>query len=325
MTRIGTDRWVAIALFAVAAAVPLLVRDTFILDSVILILLWGALAAAWNVAGGYAGQVSLGHAAFFGVGAYAAALTSSRYGQSPWLGLLVGVLLSIGTGAMIGYLSNRLRGPYFALSTIAFAEVLRIVASRWRGFTSGSEGVPVPYRPGFWTLGLGHVAWLYLILVVALVCYALQVYLERSRVGYQLAGVREDEDAAEALGIATRRRKVQAIVVSAALTSACGSLWAQYVGFVDPSHVFSIDLSVRFALNTIIGGMGTALGPFLGSVLITSLETYLRATFSGIKAGFTGIYLIIYGVVLILIVRFAPEGLTGIAARLSARRARAHA
>jgi branched-chain amino acid transport system permease protein len=199
------------------------------------------------------------------------------------------------------------------------------VASRWRGFTAGSEGVPVPYRPGFWTLGLGHVAWLYVILVLAVGCYLLQVFLERSRVGYQLAGVREDEDAAEALGIATRRRKVQAIVVSAALTSACGSLWAQYVGFVDPSHVFSIDLSVRFALNSIIGGMGTALGPFLGSLLITSLETYLRATFSGVEASFSGIYLIIYGVVLILIVRFAPEGLTGIAGRVRAWSARAHA
>jgi branched-chain amino acid transport system permease protein len=135
--------------------------------------------------------------------------------------------------------------------------------------------------------------------------------------------VREDEEAAEALGIATRRLKVQAIVVSAAVTSMCGSLWAQYVGFVDPAHVFSIDLSIRFALNSIIGGMGTALGPFLGSLLITSLETYLRATFSGIKAGFSGIYLIIYGVVLILMVRFAPEGLTGLAERL--RRVRAHA
>jgi len=118
---------------------------------------------------------------------------------------------------------------------------------------------------------------------------------------------------------------VQAVVLSAALTSMGGSLWAQYVGFVDPSHVFSIDLSVRFALNSIIGGMGTALGPFLGSLLITSLETYLRATFSGIQAGFTGIYLIIYGVVLILIVRFAPEGVTGIAARWRTRRDRAHA
>ena len=325
MSRVAPDRWAAVVLFGAAAVTPLFVRDTFILDSVILILLWGALSAAWNVAGGYAGQVSLGHAAFFGIGAYAAALMSARYGQSPWLGLGVGVLLSMTAGAMIGYLSNRLRGPYFALSTIAFAEVLKIVASRWRGFTAGSEGVPVPFRPGFWTLGLGHVAWVYLVLVLALLCYALEIYLERSRVGYQLVGVREDEDAAEALGIATRRRKVQAIVVSAALTSASGSLWAQYVGFVDPTHVFSIDLSVRFALNAIIGGMGTALGPFLGSVLITSLETYLRATFSGIKAGFTGIYLIIYGVVLILIVRFAPDGLTGIAARLRRRRLRAHA
>src|SRR5437667_3562353 len=325
MTRLAPDRWAAIVLFVAAAATPLVVHDTFILDSVILILLWGSLSAAWNVAGGYAGQVSLGHAAFFGVGAYAAALMSARYAQSPWVGLGAGVVLSIGAGGMIGYLSNRLRGPYFALSTIAFAEVLKIVASRWRGFTAGSEGVPVPFRPGFATLGLGHVAWLYLILVLALVCYALQMYLERSRVGYQLAGVREDEDAAEALGIATRRRKVQAVVLSAALTSMGGSLWAQYVGFVDPSHVFSIDLSVRFALNSIIGGMGTALGPFLGSLLITSLETYLRATFSGIQAGFTGIYLIIYGVVLILIVRFAPEGVTGIAARWRTRRDRAHA
>jgi branched-chain amino acid transport system permease protein len=319
------DRWVAVALFAAAALMPVVVRDSFILDSLILILLWGALSSAWNVAGGYAGQVSLGHAAFFGIGAYAAALMSARYQQSPWLGLLAGVALSLLAGSVIGFLSNRLKGPYFALSTIAFAEVLKIVASRWRGFTSGSEGVPVPFRPGLWTMGLTHVQWVYLALVVAVLYYLVQVYLERSRIGYQLAGVREDEDAAEALGIATRRRKVQAVTLSAALTSMCGSFWAQYVGFVDPIHVFSIDLSVRFALNSIIGGIGTALGPFLGSILITSLETYLRATFSGMKAGFGGIYLIIYGVVLILVVRFAPEGLTGIAARFRVRRTNAPA
>ena len=333
MTTLGAQRWAALVLFGAAAVTPLVVRDTYILDSVILILLWGALSAAWNVAGGYAGQVSLGHAAFFGIGAYAAALMSARYGRSPWIGLAVGVLLALGAGAMIGYLSNRLRGPYFALSTIAFAEVLKIVASRWRGFTAGSEGVPVPFRPGFWTLGLGHIAWLYLVLMVALLAYGLQVYLERSRVGYQLAGVREDEDAAEALGIATRRLKVWAVTLSAALTAVGGSLWAQYVGFVDPAYVFSIDLSVRFALNTIIGGIGTALGPFVGSVLITSMETYLRASLSGMNMGWFahvikwpgGIYLVIYGVVLILIVRFAPEGLTGLAGRLRARTARAHA
>jgi branched-chain amino acid transport system permease protein len=320
-----SDRWVAVGLFAAAALMPAVVRDSFILDSLVLILLWGALSSAWNVAGGYAGQVSLGHAAFFGIGAYAAALTSARYQQSPWVGLLVGVALSLVAGSVIGFLSNRLKGPYFALSTIAFAEVLKIVASRWRGFTSGSEGVPVPFRPGLWTMGLTHVQWVYLALTVAILYYLVQVYLERSRIGYQLAGVREDEDAAEALGIPSRRRKVQAVTLSAALTSMCGSFWAQYVGFVDPIHVFSIDLSVRFALNSIIGGIGTALGPFLGSILITSLETYLRATFSGMKAGFGGIYLIIYGIVLILVVRFAPEGVTGIAARFRVRRADAAA
>jgi branched-chain amino acid transport system permease protein len=325
MRALLRTRWGALALFGAAALTPLAVHDAYLLDSVILILLWGALSAAWNVAGGYAGQVSIGHASFFGIGAYAAALAGTRWNASPWLGLVAGVVVSIGAGFIIGYLSNRLRGPYFALSTIAFSQVLLIVASRWRAFTQGSEGIPVPFRPGFWTLGLSHVAWLYVALAVAGVYYAVQIWLETSRTGYQLAGVREDEDAAEALGIATRRLKVVAIALSAAMTSVCGTLWAQYIGFVDPFYVFSVDLSIRFALNTIIGGMGTALGPFLGSILITSLETYLRAMFSGVKTGFTGIYLIIYGAVLILVVRFVPEGLAGVAARLRARRARAHA
>jgi branched-chain amino acid transport system permease protein len=315
-------RWDAVLFFGLAALTPLVVRNAYFLDSLILILMWGALSAAWNVAGGYAGQVSLGHAAFFGIGAYSAALMATRFDTSPWIGLAIGVVLSLGAGGIIGYLSNRLRGPYFALSTIAFSQVVLIGASRWRGFTSGSEGVPVPFRPGFLTLGLGHVAWVYLALGLAVLYYAMAVYLERSRVGYQLAGVREDEDAAEALGIASRRLKVRAVTLSAALTSVGGSLWAQYVGFVDPFYVFSVDLSIRFALASIIGGIGTALGPFLGSLLITSLETYLRAQFSGLKTGFTGIYLIIYGVVLILVVRFFPEGLAGIAARVRARGAR---
>jgi branched-chain amino acid transport system permease protein len=325
MRRVLARRWGAVVFFGAAALVPLGVHDAFFLDALILILLWGALSAAWNVAGGYAGQVSLGHSAFFGIGAYSAALLSTRWQQSPWLGMLAGVALSLVAGALIGYLSNRLRGPYFALSTIAFSQVLLIVASRWRGFTAGSEGLPVPFRPGLWTLGLGHVAWVYVALGVALVYYFAQVYLERSRTGYRLAGVREDEDAAQALGIPSRRLKVRAITLSAAMTSVAGTLWAQYVGFVEPFYVFSVDLSIRFALNTIIGGLGTALGPYLGSLLITSVETYLRATFSGVKTGFAGIHLILYGCSLILVVRFVPEGLAGVAARLGSRLARAQA
>jgi branched-chain amino acid transport system permease protein len=267
-------------------------------------------AAAWNVAGGYAGQVSLGHSVFFGLGAYSAALLGTRWGLSPWIGLAVGAALAIAVGFVIGFLSNRLRGPYFVLATIAFSQVLLIVASRWRGFTSGSEGIPVPFRAGFWTLGIADKrVWVYLILALAVGLYLVQLYLERSRRGYQLAAVREDEDAALSLGVPARRLKVAAIAVSAALTAACGALWAQYVGFVDPFYVFSVDLSVRFALGAVLGGIGTALGPFIGAALVTTLETYLRARFGGIGAGLVGIYLIIYGVALIVLVRFAPQGL----------------
>jgi len=298
--------------FGASAAAPLAIRDGFFLDSLILILMWGAVSGAWNVAGGYAGQVSLGHSAFFGIGAYSAALMATRWNASPWLGMLVGAVVATGAGLIIGYLSNRLKGPYFALATIAFSQVLLIVASRWRGFTAGSEGVPVPFRPGFWTLGFASkVSWVYLILCLALAVYLVQVYLERSRIGYRLAGVREDEDAAEALGIPSRRLKVMAVAASAALTSVCGALWAQYVGFVDPFYVFSVDLSIRFALNAIIGGIGTAMGPFIGSILITSLETFLRASFSDVRGGLVGIYLIIYGCLLIVVVRFIPQGLVG--------------
>jgi branched-chain amino acid transport system permease protein len=302
----------AFGFFGAAALTPLVIHDGFFLDSLILILMWGAVSGAWNVAGGYAGQVSLGHSAFFGIGAYSAALMATRLHASPWLGMLAGAVVATGAGLVIGYLSNRLKGPYFALATIAFSQVLLIVASRWRAFTAGSEGVPVPFRPGFWTLGFASkVSWVYLVLCLALAIYLVQVYLERSRVGYQLAGVREDEDAAQALGIPSRRLKVRAIAASAALTSVCGTLWAQYVGFVDPFYVFSVDLSVRFALNAIIGGVGTAMGPFVGSLLITSLETTLRAVFSDIRGGLVGIYLIIYGCLLIVVVRLIPQGLVG--------------
>ena len=313
--------WGAVAWFGAAALVPVFVRDAFFLDLLILILLWGATAAAWNVAGGYAGQVSLGHSVFFGLGAYSAALLGTKWDLSPWIALVVGAALAVAMGVLIGFLSNRLRGPYFVLATIALSQVFLIAGSRWRGFTSGSEGIPVPFRPGFWTLGLvDKRVWAYVILVLAVGVYLIQLYLERSRRGYQLAAVREDEDAALSLGVPARRLKVAAIAVSAALTAMCGTLWAQYVGFVDPFYVFSVDLSVRFALAAVTGGIGTALGPFLGAALITTLETYLRAHLAGIGAGLVGIYLILYGVALILIMRFAPQGLMPWLGRMSGRR-----
>jgi len=191
-------------------------------------------------------------------------------------------------------------------------DVLLLAASRLRGFTAGSEGIPVPFRPGFWTLGIADKSvWIWIVLTLAILVYLVQVWLERSRRGFQLAAMREDEDAARSLGVPTLRLKVAAIAVSAAFTAICGALWAQYVGFVDPAYVFSVDISIRFALAAIIGGLGTAFGPFVGSALITALETSLRAQFGGIGAQFVGSYLILYGVALIVMVRFAPRGLVG--------------
>lgn len=302
----------AVIFFAIAGLLPLVVEDPYLLDSLVLMLIWGAAAAAWNIAGGYAGQISLGHSAFFGLGAYAAALCGTKWGISPWYGLLIGAGIASVTGFVIGFLSNRLRGPYFVIATIAVSQVLLIAASRLRGFTSGSEGIPVPFQAGFWTLGIADKrVWVWIILVLAVLVYLVQVYLERSRRGFQLAAVREDEDAALSLGVPARRLKVAAITVSAAFTAMCGALWAQYVGFVDPIYVFSLDLSVRFSLATVIGGIGTALGPFLGAVLVTALETYLRGEFGGVGGRFVGIYLILYGIALVVIVRYTPLGLVG--------------
>lgn len=312
----------AIAYFAVAGLAPFVVKDAFFLDALVLILIWGAAAAAWNIAGGYAGQVSLGHSAFFGLGAYAAALAVTRWGLSPWTGILIGAGIAAVTGMVIGFLSNRLKGPYFVIATIALSQVLLIAASRLKGFTAGSEGIPVPFRPGFWTLGIADKSmWVWIVLVLAILVYLVQVYLERSRRGFQLAAVREDEDAARSLGVPALHLKVAAIAVSAAFTAVCGALWAQYIGFVDPAYVFSVDVSIKFALASMIGGVGTALGPFLGAALVTTLETSLRAQFGGVGAQFIGTYLILYGLALILIVRYAPRGLVGWIAERWNRRA----
>ncbi|HYY61069.1 MAG TPA: branched-chain amino acid ABC transporter permease, partial [Burkholderiales bacterium] len=170
----------AIVFFAAAGLAPLVVGDAFLLDSLVLILVWGCAAAAWNIAGGYAGQISLGHSAFFGLGAYAAALCGVRWNISPWYGLAIGAALAAAAGTVIGFLANRLRGPYFVIATIAVSQVLLLGAARWRAFTAGSEGIPVPFRPGFWTLGIADKRiWVWIVLALALLIYLAQVYLER--------------------------------------------------------------------------------------------------------------------------------------------------
>jgi len=321
--RASGEHAVAGCVFAAALLVPLLSDNLFLQDVTVLILLWAGLASAWNIAGGFAGQVSLGHAAFFGLGAYTSTLMKLDLGVSPWIGMLCGAALVVLASGFIAFAATRLRGPYFTLVTLAFASVLQIVAARWYGFTRGNEGLSIPFEPGFANfMFTGKLAWTVTVLCYVAGVYALAVWVRRSRFGFQLAGMREDEDASESLGVNTRLLKVVAIALSAFLTALGGTFYAQYIGFVDPGYVLSIDLSVKFALMCIIGGLATPAGPILGAVLITALEMFLRAKWGGAKSG---LYLIVYGCLLILVVRVIPEGVIAGVPRLLKRWKRARA
>jgi branched-chain amino acid transport system permease protein len=303
-----------LALLAVMAVLPLVTSSDYHLDMLVQIYMWAAAATAWNILGGYAGQFSLGHAAFFGIGAYASSLLFLAFGLTPWLGMLAGAASAGLFALLIGYLSIRLRGPFFTLATIAMAEVLQISAVHWRGLTGGSEGLSLPFaadvanftfdgRRPYAFVALGFLAF------ALAVCFA----IERSRLGYYLVAIREEEDAARALGVPVLRVKLVAAVVSAALTALVGTYYAQYVLWIEPAHTFSLDVSVQLALMVIIGGLGTLLGPAIGAALMIPLNMFLRAW---LGASVSGLYLVFYGLVLVLVVLFAPQGLVLEARRL---------
>ncbi|MDB5798179.1 MAG: transporter permease [Paucimonas sp.] len=297
----------ALALLALALFIPLGTSSAYLQDALILVLLWASLASAWNIAGGFAGQLSLGHAAFFGLGAYTSTLLKLHLDISPWIGMIAGGALVLLVSAFMAFAATRLRGPYFGLVTVALAAVLQIVAARWREVTKGNEGLPIAFQPGFENfIFSSKLPWTFIILAYVVLIYLFCVWLSKSRVGYQLAAMREDEPAAAALGVNCRLLKIVFIAISGFLTALGGTFYAQYIGFVDPGYVFSFDLSIKFALMCIIGVMGTPLGPILGALLITTLEIYLRATWGGERSG---LYLIVYGTLLILVLRFMPEGL----------------
>jgi branched-chain amino acid transport system permease protein len=295
---------VAAALVAApAAASPYVLR-------ILIMTLYGAyLAQCWNLLGGYAGQFSFGHATFFGIGAYSTALLFARGGISPWLGMLAGAALAAAAGLFIGVLSFRygLRGPYFGLVTLAFAEVCRIAVTNWR-WLGGAMGVLIPLRPSFWTLQFPEpAAYYYLILVMTAGITALVLALERSRLGLFMEAVREDVDAAEALGVDATRTRLVAMGVSAAATALAGTFYVQLFSYVDPTLAFGIDVSVAAILPNIIGGAGTALGPLAGSVILIPLGEWMRAHLGGYR----GVHLMIYGALLVAAIMLLPHGLVG--------------
>jgi branched-chain amino acid transport system permease protein len=309
----------AVLVVAALAAVPLVVTNNYYLDSIILIFFWGSMAAAWNLVGGYAGQLSLGHTAFFGIGAYASSILFARYALTPWLGLLVGSAFAAVFAVFVGLVCFRLRGPFFAIVTIAFAEVGLIVASSLRDLTKGTEGFNIPFRPAFENmLFRGKVGYFYLFLGYAVLLYVISRAVEESKLGYSLIAFREDEEAARMLGVPTVRVRLIVLGASAALTAGGGTLYAQYYQFLDPASTFGINFSIQVALLTMVGGIGTAVGPFFGALLMTPLGQFFRAWLGG---GAAGLYLALYGIALILVVLFLPHGIVPEVRRRLGRRA----
>jgi branched-chain amino acid transport system permease protein len=267
-------------------------------------------AASLHFIMGPAGMHSFGHAAYFGVGAYTSTLLFLRLGVSPWLGMLAGGAIAAAFGLFAGYLSFRygLRGPYFSLVTLAFAEMLRVVAVNWKAVGS-SLGLVVPNRGSAPALFLfaEKLPYYYVILTMAVGALVITRAMERSRMGYALAAIRENEDAAEAAGVDALSTKLSAMALSSFLTALGGTFYAQYFSYIDPSLTFGPAISIGGLLPAIVGGAGTVTGPLLGSFVLTPISELTRAALRG-RAGAD---IMLYGLVLILVISFLPNGLVG--------------
>ena len=302
---------------AALAAVPLVVHSNSVLNFLVVTLLIALAGQGWNILGGYGGQYSFGHAAFFGTGAYATAILQTRYGVNAWAAFGAGIVLGAAVGACIGALTFRagLRGSYFALVTLAFAEVLRILASVTpiTGAGAGTlikldlrvEALQFQSRAGFYWMILALVA------ISLLVAHA----IERSRFGVWLIAVRENEEAAKALGVNAARVKLGAMVISAAITAAAGCFYAQYFLFIDSGIAYGTRMSIEALLTPIIGGAGTIFGPLLGALVVQGLGEAAKL----VAGDAPGLNLIVYGCVLVIVIAFAPRGLIGIVDSMRSR------
>ncbi len=289
-----------------------------------LVLLAAISASAWNIVGGYAGQVSVGHAVFFGCGAYGTLATYTYLELPPILGLPFGVIASIVIAVVIGVPTLRLSGHYFSMATIAVAELVRLVVTNaeWLGGAQGLSGPAVPRT----LLDLSFISALpnyYLFLAVLAGVLALTWWMENSRIGYYLRAISDSERAARSLGVAAPRYKLYAFVVSAALTSVAGALYAVMFGFVDPDSGLGILVSVKMLIMAALGGAGLLLGPLIGAVILVPLEEISNSLLGGAGRGVT---FVVYGAIIMALARFQPGGILAPALRLahaiSARRKR---
>lgn len=321
LPRVDPNLVALVAFVLVMLPVPLLLSP-FQRDLAVQILLFALLGVSWNLMGGFAGQFSFGHAAFFGIGGYTSAVLVMEYNLSPWIGMLLGALLAAAFGLFTGYLTFRygLRGVYFALATFAFAEMLRLIANGLE-LVNGPRGINLPILDGSPWITMqfpeGSPNYYYLILFLLAVVLLIVILLMRSRSGAFLLAIREDEDAAATLGVNPMRYKLLAVASSAALTAIGGAFFVQYYFFIDPGLAFGSAVSIQILLPAIVGGIGTIWGPVVGSFIIVALgeaaTEFVRSppAFLDVLQGRSGADLIIYGLMIILIILFLPRGVFG--------------
>ena len=302
---------------AALACLPLLGVSNVTLNFLVFALIIALAGQGWNILGGYGGQYSFGHAAFFGVGAYVTAILQVRYGVNAWIGFVAGIAAGALVGAAIGFLAFRsgLKGSYFALVTLAFAEVLRIVASV-APITGAGVGtlIKLDMRPEAFQFQ-SRAVFYWIILFLVFISLLIAARLEQTRFGAWLVAIRENEDSARALGVDVVSIKLRAMMLSAAITAAAGCFYAQYFLFVDSTIAFGSWISVEALLGPIVGGSGTVFGPLAGALVVRLLGEAAKL----VAGDAPGIDLAIYGTVLVGVVAFAPTGVVGLVTTLSAR------
>lgn len=284
----------------VLLALPWMIQAAYYKDIIIMTLMWITLASSWNLLGGYTGQVSLGHTVFFGVGAYSAGLLVHHLGVSPWWGILLGPVMAVIIGTPIGLICFRLRGPYFTLSLLALGEIFRQVALNWESLTNGAVGILIMRTwPGV------KEPYYYIMLAITALCIYTCYRLIRSKFGYYFLAIREDQDAAEGLGIPTTKYKLYALIPSAGFTGLAGAFYMNYHGFIEPDIVFAlIHISVMIVLCVMMGGAGTSWGPALGAVIYYVLNELLRVPLGPASR-------LVFGVIVCLVIMFLPNGIVG--------------
>ncbi len=295
-------KYLPFIILALLFLVPLVGLNSYIMHILILVLIYSLIGMGWNLLGGFCGQVSFGHAAFFGVGAYTAGILYTKLGWSSWWGLLLSLPVMLVFSLVIGFICLRLRGPYFALATLAMGEVLRVTAENMVTWTGGDMGILLRERT--W---VSKVWYYYIILLLAVGAFLLIKKVMGSKWGYYFVSIREDQDAAESLGIPTTVYKTVALCLSGTLTGLAGAFYMNYMGYIDPKVVFALhDISIVTIMVVMVGGVATYWGPLVGALIMVLLAELIRS-----NPGLGAAHQTLFGVLLIFIIIFLPNGIVG--------------